>query len=75
MLKNAIDFSQLNIEKISYGSYCDFYLIFYSIIGWHLTEKTKEKELFLETYLRYSKASGFNYFDKKYLHEFFIVSL
>ena len=68
-------FSQLDTDKISFGSYCDFYLIFYSIIGWHLTEKTKEKELFLGTYLRYSKASGFTYFDKKYLHEFFMASL
>ncbi len=75
MRRAKLVFSQLDTDKISYGSYCDFYLIFYSIIGWHLTGKTKDKQLFLETYLRYSKASGFTYFDKKYLQEFFAGSL
>ena len=72
MRRARLVYSQLDSEKISYGSYCDFYLIFYAIVGWHLNENHARKEDYLQSYLSLSKSAGFLFFDKQYLKSYFI---
>ena len=67
-----IVFKNLDVDKIVPGSYCDYYLIFYNITGYHLSIHLKEKEKFKKDYLAMQKRSGFKLFDEKYLLNFFI---
>ena len=61
-------FIHLETEKIKDNSYCDYYLIFYNIVGFHLF---KNKETFLENYLTITKKAGFKLFNKNYIINFF----
>jgi len=61
-------FIHLETEKIKDNSYCDYYLIFYNIVGFHLF---KNKEIFLENYLIITKEAGFKLFNKNYIVNFF----
>ena len=66
-----IVFKNLDVDKIVPGSYCDYYLIFYNITGYHLSTHQREKEKFKNDYLAMQKHSAFKLFNKDYLLNFF----
>ncbi len=68
-----IIFKDLNLERIKYGSYCDYYLIFYAIIGYHLAETQKEKTRHLNNYRNLTELSKFSLLDDAYLKRFLIT--
>lgn len=64
-------FKGLDLERIKYGSYCDYYLIFYAILGYHLAETYKEKTKHLNNYQNLTELSKFRLLDDGYLEIFF----
>lgn len=65
-------FSNLDASKIIYGSYCDYYLIFYNLMGFHLANDTQEKESFKKEYLNLTQNARFFLFNEEYLKNYFI---
>ena len=66
-----IVFKNLDIDKILYDSYCDYYLIFYNITGYHLSDSQIEKSKFKQDYLNLKELFGFMLFSEDYLLHFF----
>lgn len=66
-----IIYKNLDLERIRYGSYCDYYLIFYAIIGYHLAEISSKKSKYLKDYRDLTKLTKFGLFDDEYLKNFF----
>jgi hypothetical protein len=65
-------FANLDTSKIIYGSYCDYYLIFYNLIGYHLANDTQEKQNFKKDYLNLSQDARFFLFNEAYLKYYFV---
>ena len=63
-------FKDLDLERIKYGSYCDYYLIFYAIIGYHLEETPTEKIKHQNDYQNLTELSRFRLLDGGYLKSF-----
>jgi len=66
-----IIFKNLERDKILYDSYCDYYLIFYNITGYHLSDSQLEKNKFKQEYLNLKELTGFMLFSEDYLLHFF----
>mgnify|MGYP000970534373 CR=1 FL=1 len=66
-----IVFKNLYMDKILYDSYCDYYLIFYNITGYHLSDSQIEKNKFKQDYLNLKELFGFMIFSEDYLLHFF----
>ena len=66
-----IVFKNLDMDKILYDSYCDYYLIFYNITGYHLSDSQIEKNKFKQDYLNLKELFGFMIFSEDYLLHFF----
>jgi len=66
-----IVFKNLDMDKILYDSYCDYYLIFYNITGYHLSDSQIEKNKFKQDYLNLKELFGFMLFSEDYLLHFF----
>ena len=66
-----IVFKNLYMDKILYDSYCDYYLIFYNITGYHLSDGQIEKNKFKQDYLNLKELFGFMIFSEDYLLHFF----
>ncbi len=66
-----IVFQNLDIRKIQTDSYCDYYLVFYNIVGYHLEQDSKKKLKFKKTYLTLAKKSKFKFFSIPYLENYF----
>ncbi|MBT4869930.1 MAG: hypothetical protein HON45_07470 [Polaribacter sp.] len=66
-----IVFKNLDMDKILYDSYCDYYLIFYNITGYHLSDSQIEKSKFKQDYLNLKELFGFMLFSEDYLLHFF----
>ena len=66
-----IVFKNLDMDKILYDSYCDYYLIFYNITGYHLSDSQIEKNKFKQDYLNLKELFGFMLFGEDYLLHFF----
>ena len=66
-----IVFKNLYMDKILYDSYCDYYLIFYNITGYHLSDSQIEKNKFKQDYLNLKELFGFMLFSEDYLLHFF----
>jgi hypothetical protein len=66
-----IIFSNLDVSKIIYGSYCDYYLIFYNLIGFHLANAPEEKSKFKKGYSNLVKEARFSLFSEPYLEDYF----
>lgn len=65
-------FKNLDTTISKYGAaYNDYYLIFYSITGYHLATNHKEKQLFKEEYLKHVALAQFKVFDELYLETYF----
>lgn len=64
-------FTHLEIDKITNESYGDYYLIFYTIIGFHLHPKKVLQFHYQQNYHTITKQAGFNIFDSNYLDHFF----
>ena len=64
-------FSQLDLDKIQYGSICDYYLIFYHIIGYHVYDNLNIKERHKAGYRVLSITAKFKRFNDVYLETFF----
>lgn len=65
-------FSDLDTNKIIYGSYCDYYLIFYNLIGYHLANDTPEKQNFKKDYINLVHDARFFLFNEAYLEHYFV---
>ena len=66
-----IVFKNLDKDKILHNSYCDYYLMFYNISGYHLSDSQKEKNKFKQEYLNLKELTGFMLFSEDYLLNFF----
>jgi len=66
-----IIFINLDITKIQDNSYCDYYLIFYNIIGYHLALNADEKLDYKNNYNLLAKKTKFKLFNKTYLENYF----
>ena len=66
-----IVFKNLDKDKILHNSYCDYYLMFYNISGYHLSDSQKEKNKFKQEYLSLKELTGFMLFSEDYLLNFF----
>ena len=66
-----IIFKNLDKDKILYNSYCDYYLMFYNISGYHLSDSQQEKNKFKQEYLSLKELTGFMLFSEDYLLNFF----
>ena len=65
-------FKNLDTSISKYGAaYNDYYLIFYTITGYHLAANHKEKQLFKEEYLKHVTLAKFKVFDELYLETYF----
>lgn len=64
-------FANLDTSKIIYGSYCDYYLIFYNLLGFHLANDAREKQSFKKDYLKLAQNSRFFLFNEEYLEHYF----
>jgi hypothetical protein len=65
-------FKNLDTTVSKYGAaYNDYYLIFYTITGYHLATNNKEKQLFKEEYFRFVTSAKFKVFDELYLETYF----
>lgn len=65
-------FKNLDTTVSKYGAaYNDYYLIFYTITGYHLATNNKEKQLFKEEYFRHVTSAKFKVFDELYLETYF----
>ncbi|WP_088323999.1 hypothetical protein [Polaribacter tangerinus] len=60
-------FINLNKEKISFGSHWDYYLVFYHIMGYHISKESEDKKQHQLAYCNFAKTSKFKRFDKQYL--------
>lgn len=67
-----IVFSNLDTRKIIYGSYCDYYLIFYNLMGFHLANDSREKQSFKKDYLNLAQDARFFLFNEEYLKDYFV---
>jgi hypothetical protein len=66
-----IIFKNLDLDKLIFDSYCDYYLIFYNITGYHLSDTLQEKNKFKQDYLNSKRVSGFMLFSEDYLLNYF----
>jgi len=66
-----IIFKNLDTDKLIFDSYCDYYLIFYNITGYHLSNTQHEKNKFKQDYLKSIRGSGFMLFSEDYLLNYF----
>ena len=66
-----IIFKNLDTDKLIFDSYCDYYLIFYNITGYHLSHTQQEKNKFKQDYLKSIEGSGFMLFSEDYLSNYF----
>jgi hypothetical protein len=64
-------FTHLEIDKITNESYGDYYLIFYTIVGFHLHPKKVLQLHYQRNYDTITKQAGFNIFNSNYLNHFF----
>jgi hypothetical protein len=65
-------FKNLDTTVSKYGAaYNDYYLIFYSITGYHLATNNKEKQLFKDEYIQHVALAKFKVFDELYLETYF----
>ncbi|RAR73771.1 hypothetical protein [Flavobacterium aciduliphilum] len=65
-------FKNLDTTISKYGAaYNDYYLIFYTITGYHLATNYKEKQLFKEEYQKHVGLAQFKVFDEVYLETYF----
>ena len=64
-------FSHLDIDKITDNSYCDYYLIFYYLVGYNLHQNTTRQKQCGEQFKKLAKESGFNLFNRNYLKNYF----
>ncbi len=64
-------FNNLQPESLIYGYYSDFYKIFYSIVGFHLTEGPVEKIAYQSQYHSLVRPAQFDLFDQAYLETYF----
>jgi len=65
-------FKNLDTTISKYGAaYNDYYLIYYTITGYHLATNFKEKQLFKEEYLKHVALAKFKVFDELYLETYF----
>ena len=64
-------FANLDTSKIIYGSYCDHYLIFYNLLGFHLANNAQEKQSFKKGYLNLAQKTRFFLFNEEYLEHYF----
>jgi hypothetical protein len=67
-----IIFLNLDATKIQTNSYCDYYLIFYNIIGYHLELNAGKKLDYKNNYNLLAKKTKFKLFNTRYLEEYFI---
>jgi hypothetical protein len=65
-------FANLDTSKIIYGSYCDYYLIFYNLLGFHLANDAQEKLSFKKDYLNLTQDARFFLFNEAYLKNYFM---
>lgn len=65
-------FANLDTSKIIYGSYCDYYLIFYNLIGYHLANDSQKKQSFKKDYLNLVHDARFFLFNEQYLKDYFV---
>lgn len=65
-------FCNLDLEKIKYGSNCDYYLIFYHILGYHIYDSSKIKGHHKSEYHKLSTNAKFKRFDDAYLETFIL---
>jgi len=66
-----IVFSNFDTRKIIYGSYCDYYLIFYNLLGFHLANDAQEKQSFKKDYLNLAQKARFFLLNEEYLEHYF----
>jgi hypothetical protein len=65
-------FKNLDTTISKYGAaYNDYYLIYYTITGYHLATNYKGKQLFKEEYLKHVDLAQFKVFDELYLETYF----
>lgn len=64
-------FSHLDIDKITDSSYCDYYLIFYYLVGYHLPQNSTHQKHCGEQYKKIANQSGFTLFNRSYLKNYF----
>ncbi|WP_439152890.1 hypothetical protein [Winogradskyella sp.] len=65
-------FCNLDLEKIKYGSICDYYLIFYHILGYHIHGNFNIKNNHKSEYHKLSTNAKFQRFDDTYLETFIL---
>ena len=65
-------FANLDTSKIIYGSYCDYYLIFYNLIGYHLANDSQKKQSFKKDYVKLAHDARFFLFNEAYLKHYFV---
>lgn len=71
-LKRAlVIFNNLKPNTLIYGSYSDFYTIFYSLVGYHLAHNQIEKSAYRLKYNSLVQTAKFNLFDDLYLDTYF----
>ena len=66
-LKRAVRvFSNLSIKQYFENSYCDYYLIFYYLIGSHLDLSKKDRDNLIRQYETLANKSGFSLFSAEF---------
>ncbi len=64
-------FSHLDIHKITDSSYCDYYLIFYYLVGFNFNQNTAHQKHCKDQYEKIADQSGFILFNEGYLKNYF----
>lgn len=64
-------FLWLDTDKIIFGSYCDYYLIYYHIVGYHISNSLHKNQHKL-SYDKITSAAQFKRLDRSYLFDYFL---
>lgn len=65
-------FLWLDTDKIIFGSYCDYYLIYYHIVGYHISNSLHKKNQHKLSYDKITSAAQFKRLDRSYLFDYFL---
>ncbi len=64
-------FNNLNTKKVEIGNYGDYYLFFYDILGFHLSNNKNNSQQYLNRYLAMADVAGFKLFSESYCRHYF----